>query len=38
MSKKILFKEDAQAKIMSGVKQLADVVATTMGPRGKNVY
>jgi chaperonin GroEL len=37
MSKKILFKEDAQAKIMSGVKQLADVVATTMGPRGKNV-
>ena len=37
MSKKILFKENAQQKIMSGVKQLADVVATTMGPRGKNV-
>lgn len=37
MSKKILFKEDAQSKILSGVKQLADVVSTTMGPRGKNV-
>ncbi len=37
MSKKILFRENAQEKIMSGVKQLSDVVATTMGPRGKNV-
>jgi chaperonin GroEL len=37
MSKKILFKEDAQNKILSGVKQLTDVVSTTMGPRGKNV-
>ena len=37
MAKQLKFNEDARRAIMSGVKQLADVVKVTLGPRGRNV-
>jgi chaperonin GroEL len=35
--KEIIFDEQARAKLLSGIKQLADVVAFTLGPKGRNV-
>jgi len=35
--KQLLFDDDARKKILQGVNKLADVVAVTMGPTGKNV-
>ncbi|MDQ6968599.1 MAG: chaperonin GroEL [Mariprofundaceae bacterium] len=37
MAKEIRFGEDARAKMMSGVNQLADAVKVTLGPKGRNV-
>ena len=37
MAKDILFGTDARAKLAKGVNTLADVVTTTMGPRGRYV-
>lgn len=38
MAKKtILFGEEARAKILNGVNQLADAVKVTLGPKGRNV-
>ena len=37
MSKEIYFSDDARNKLYNGVKQLADAVKVTMGPRGRNV-
>ncbi len=37
MAKKILYGKEARDKLLKGVKQLADVVAVTMGPKGRNV-
>ncbi|OGY92933.1 MAG: chaperonin GroL [Candidatus Komeilibacteria bacterium RIFCSPLOWO2_01_FULL_53_11] len=36
MAKKILFSEEARAKMKSGVDQLANAVRVTLGPRGRN--
>ena len=35
--KKLLFKADARAELLKGVKQLADAVSITMGPGGQTV-
>ncbi|HLQ45153.1 MAG TPA: TCP-1/cpn60 chaperonin family protein, partial [Planctomycetaceae bacterium] len=37
MPKQLLFDDQARLKLQRGVKQLADVVAVTMGPTGRNV-
>lgn len=37
MAKQLLFDDAARRKILDGVNKLADVVAVTMGPTGKNV-
>jgi chaperonin GroEL len=37
MAKKIIYKEEARQKLLAGVNQLADAVATTLGPKGRNV-
>ncbi len=37
MAKEIHFSDDARNRLYSGVKQLADAVKVTMGPRGRNV-
>ena len=37
MSKQILFNEECQKKIASGVNKLANLVKLTLGPKGKNV-
>ncbi len=37
MAKEIQFGEDARAKMMSGVNQLANAVKVTLGPKGRNV-
>jgi len=37
MAKQIKFSEEARQKLLSGVNQLADAVATTLGPKGRNV-
>jgi len=37
MAKEIFFSDDARNKLYNGVKQLADAVKVTMGPRGRNV-
>ena len=34
---KLLFREDARAELLEGVKQLADAVSITMGPGGHTV-
>lgn len=35
--KEIIFEEEARAKLATGIKKLADVVAFTLGPKGRNV-
>ncbi len=35
--KDIIFEEEAREKLLSGITQLADVVAFTLGPKGRNV-
>lgn len=37
MAKQIKYGADARAKLKAGVDQLADAVATTLGPKGRNV-
>lgn len=37
MSKQIKYGADARASLISGVNQLANAVATTLGPKGRNV-
>lgn len=37
MSKRIIFGEEARAKILKGVNTLADAVKVTLGPKGRNV-
>ncbi len=37
MAKQLLFTDDARKKMLEGVNKLADVVAVTMGPTGRNV-
>jgi len=37
MAKQILYAQDARQKLQSGVDQLAKAVATTLGPKGRNV-
>ena len=37
MAKQLLFTDEARKKILEGVNKLADVVAVTMGPTGRNV-
>jgi chaperonin GroEL len=37
MAKQLLFDDAARKKVLDGVNKLADVVAVTMGPTGKNV-
>lgn len=37
MAKDIIYSNDARAKILEGVQQLARAVATTLGPKGRNV-
>lgn len=36
-AKEIIFDEEARQKLLSGIKKLADVVAFTLGPKGRNV-
>jgi chaperonin GroEL len=36
-AKKIIYKEQARKALLEGVNQLADAVATTLGPKGRNV-
>ena len=37
MSKQLLFNEDARRRIYHGVRQLAEAVKVTLGPKGRNV-
>ncbi len=37
MAKQLLFEDQARAKVLRGVNKLADAVAITMGPTGRNV-
>ena len=37
MAKQIKYNTEAREKLLSGVNQLADAVATTLGPKGRNV-
>ncbi|MHB8863590.1 MAG: TCP-1/cpn60 chaperonin family protein, partial [Pirellulaceae bacterium] len=37
MAKQLLFEDHARQKMMQGVDKLADTVAITMGPTGRNV-
>ncbi|HVX15886.1 MAG TPA: chaperonin GroEL [Pirellulales bacterium] len=37
MPKQLLFEDQARAKMLKGVEKLADAVAVTMGPTGRNV-
>ncbi len=37
MAKQLLFDDDARKKVLQGVEKLADAVAVTMGPTGRNV-
>ncbi|MBI2639042.1 chaperonin GroEL [Candidatus Peregrinibacteria bacterium] len=37
MAKQITFSDEARAKLLTGVKKLADAVRVTMGPKGQNV-
>ena len=36
-AKQLMFDDQARAKMLDGVEKLADAVAITMGPTGKNV-
>ena len=35
--KEIIFAEEARDQLLAGIKKLADVVAFTLGPKGRNV-
>jgi len=37
MAKQLLYSEEARTKLKAGVDKLADAVATTLGPKGRNV-
>src|SRR6476659_3099276 len=37
MAKQIVFSEDARTRLKLGIDKLADAVATTLGPKGRNV-
>ena len=37
MAKQLLFEDRAQQKLLAGINKLADAVASTMGPTGRNV-
>ncbi|MDP3998328.1 MAG: chaperonin GroEL [Candidatus Curtissbacteria bacterium] len=37
MAKQIIYSEDARKKLLTGVEKLTRAVATTLGPRGRNV-
>ena len=37
MAKQLLFDEQARARMLQGVEKLANAVAVTMGPTGRNV-
>jgi len=37
VNNKTLFKEDAQNALLAGINELAEAVATTLGPKGRNV-
>src|ERR687896_1927100 len=37
MAKQLMFDDAARAKMLAGVDKLADAVAITLGPRGRNV-
>lgn len=37
MAKQIIYSEEARKKLLSGVNKLASAVATTLGPKGRNV-
>jgi len=37
MAKQLCFNEEARDKILKGVEKLADAVAVTLGPKGRNV-
>lgn len=37
MAKQIVYKEEAREKLLKGVNQLTDAVATTLGPKGRNI-
>ncbi len=37
MAKQLMFEDQARAKMLKGVEKLADAVAVTMGPTGRNV-
>ena len=37
MAKQIVYSEEARTKLKAGVDKLADAVATTLGPKGRNV-
>ena len=37
MAKQLLFDDYARARMLSGIDKLADAVAVTMGPTGRNV-
>ena len=37
MAKQLLFDEDARRKMYQGVRQLAQAVKVTLGPKGRNV-
>src|SRR3972149_8438669 len=37
MAKQIMYGTEARKKLLDGVNKLADAVATTLGPKGRNV-
>ena len=37
MAKQLLFEDHARARMLKGIETLADAVAITMGPTGRNV-
>ena len=37
MAKQLLFNEDARRRMYHGVRQLAEAVKVTLGPKGRNV-
>lgn len=36
-AKDLIFEEEAREKLLTGIKQLADIVRVTLGPKGRNV-
>ena len=37
MAKQLLYSDEARKKLLTGINKLADAVATTLGPKGRNV-